>query len=114
MALAQDTNFRLPMKPQLFWIAHRVEIMDLVKDLNQRHGKTIVLVPHDLNLAARYADDIVILKQGRDVVSGSPRDVLTSPILREMFSIEAYLVYGEDGGLLFCAPLGSLPEDVSA
>jgi iron complex transport system ATP-binding protein len=88
--------------------------MDLVRDLKERHGKTIVLVLHDLNLAARYADFVVMMKGGRVVAAGSPRDVFTHEVLGEVFSIEAHMVYGDDGAVLFCAPVRSLQSEVEA
>ena len=114
MALAQDTHFLLLDEPTTFLdLAHQIEVMDLVLRLKEHHGKTIVLVLHDLNLAARYADHIVMLKDGRILAGGSPRAVLTAAILREVFSIEAHLVYDDDGRVLFCAPVCSLHKEVA-
>jgi iron complex transport system ATP-binding protein len=71
MALAQDTDVLLLDEPTTFLdLHHQVELLDLLTDLNRRSGKTIVLVLHDLNLACRYADHIVAMKDGAILAPG--------------------------------------------
>lgn len=77
MALAQQTDLLLLDEPTTFLdISHQVEVLDLLTDLNHTRGTTIVMVLHDLNLAARYADHLVAMAQRRLRASGSPEDVL--------------------------------------
>jgi iron complex transport system ATP-binding protein len=78
--------------------------MNLVRRLNRETGKTIVLVVHDLNLAARYADVIFAMRDGKIVASGEPADVFTAEIVRSVFGVEARIVHGETDHLLLCVP----------
>jgi len=72
MTLAQGTPLMLLDEPTTFLdLAHQVEVLDLLVDLNQREGRTIVLVLHDLNQAARYSHHLIALKQGRVVAVGN-------------------------------------------
>jgi ABC-type methionine transport system ATPase subunit len=86
MALAQETDILLLDEPTTFLdVSHQIEVLDLLTDLNLRRGTTIVMVLHDINLAARYADHLFALRAGRLVASGAPRDVVTSDLVREVF-----------------------------
>src|SRR5680860_1221640 len=90
MTLAQDTDLMLLDEPTTFLdLAHQVEVLDLLTDLNRARGTTVVLVLHDLNLACRYADHLIALRDGRIVVEGSPRDVVTSESVGEVFGMDA-------------------------
>ncbi|EUJ31357.1 iron compound ABC transporter ATP-binding protein [Listeria floridensis FSL S10-1187] len=70
-------------------ISHQLELLDLLKDLNQNYGLTIVLVLHDLNQAALYSDRIIACEAGHIVKTGSPKEVLTEQFLKEIFKIHA-------------------------
>ena len=73
MALAQETDLLLLDEPTTFLdVTHQVDLLDLLKDLNRRNGTTVVLVLHDLNLAFRYADHLVVLKAGASWPRGPP------------------------------------------
>lgn len=63
-------------------------MLDLLTDLN-REGTTIVLVLHDLNLACRYADHLIAMRDGQVVLEGRPEDVVTSASVREVFAMDA-------------------------
>ena len=90
MALAQETDILLLDEPTTFLdVAHQVEVLDLLADLNRERGTTIVMVLHDLNLAARYADHLVVMRDGRVLPAGDPREVLTAELVREAFGLEA-------------------------
>lgn len=89
MALAQGTDLLLLDEPTTYLdVAHQVEMLDLLADLNARRGTTIVMVLHDLNLSARYADHLVALRHGRVVAEGSPREVVTEEVVREVFGLD--------------------------
>ncbi|GGF32845.1 iron-enterobactin transporter ATP-binding protein [Marmoricola endophyticus] len=93
MALAQQPKVLLLDEPTTYLdVCHQVELLDLLADLNQRTGTTVVMVLHDLNLAARYADRLVVMRQGRLLCQGTPRDVLTPATLQEAFGLEALVV----------------------
>ncbi|WP_107773791.1 ABC transporter ATP-binding protein [Nocardioides sediminis] len=89
MALAQGTDLLLLDEPTTYLdVAHQVEMLDLLAELNARRGTTIVMVLHDLNLSARYADHLVALRGGRVAAEGAPRDVVTEEVVREVFGLD--------------------------
>ncbi len=76
MALAQETDVLLLDEPTTFLdVSHQVEVLDLLTDLNRTRGTTVVMVLHDLNLAARYADHLIALHAGKVRAIGTPADV---------------------------------------
>lgn len=104
MTLAQETRIVLLDEPTTFLdMSHQIEVMHLLRDLN-RDGRTIVLVVHDLNLAARYAHHLIAMRSGQVVVSGAPADVMTPAMLREVFGVEADIVKDPRTGTPLCLP----------
>lgn len=92
LALAQDTPVMLLDEPTTFLdLAHQVEVLDLLAELNDRDGRTVVLVLHDLNLACRYTDHLIAMKDGRIVAEGAPDDVITADIVAEVFGLHAQI-----------------------
>ncbi|GAB3055350.1 ABC transporter ATP-binding protein [Virgibacillus ainsalahensis] len=95
MALAQETEIIFLDEPTTYLdMAHQLEVLELLKDLNENQGRTIIMVLHDLNQAARFADHIIALKNGNIVQSGGPESVLTHDVLEKVFDIDA--VIGKD------------------
>jgi len=93
MALAQETELLLLDEPTTYLdIAHQVEVLDLVRQLNHDKDRTVVLVLHDLNQAARYADHLVAMKSGRIVAEGPPSEVVTADLVREVFGLDCVVV----------------------
>ncbi|MBU3099244.1 MULTISPECIES: ABC transporter ATP-binding protein [Clostridium] len=93
MTLAQETEILLLDEPTTYLdLAHQLEILQLLDDLNKLHGQTIVMVIHDLNNAARFADYMVGIKDGDIVCSGTPREIMTKANLRKIFNIDAIVV----------------------
>lgn len=89
MALAQGTDLLLLDEPTTYLdVAHQIEMLDLLVDLNARRGTTIVMVLHDLNLSARYADHLVALRDGTVVAEGTPREVVTEDVVRTVFGLD--------------------------
>ena len=90
MTVAQQNQIIFLDEPTTYLdIAHQLDVLELLRKLNRAHGRTIVMVLHDLNLAARYSNRIVTLRDGRIVADGAPRDVITPSILHRVFEIEA-------------------------
>ncbi|WP_226672725.1 ABC transporter ATP-binding protein [Rossellomorea aquimaris] len=90
MALAQETDIIFLDEPTTYLdMAHQLEVLELLQKLNQEQERTIVMVLHDLNQAARFADYIVALKEGEIVKSGSCEEVITHDVLKKVFQIDA-------------------------
>jgi iron complex transport system ATP-binding protein len=107
MALAQQTDILLLDEPTTFLdLAHQVEVLDLLTDLNRDRGTTIVMVLHDLNLAARYADHLFAMCGGAIVASGEPSSVVTSDLIREVFDMDALVVPDPVSGTPIVIPRG--------
>ncbi|MEU7647353.1 ABC transporter ATP-binding protein [Streptomyces huasconensis] len=93
MALAQDTGLLLLDEPTTYLdISHQVEVLDLVRRLNHDRGRTVVVVLHDLNQAARYADHLVAMKSGEIVAEGPPSKIVTEELVREVFGLQCVVV----------------------
>ena len=93
MALAQNPRILLLDEPTTFLdLSHQIEVLDLLRDLNRTDGTTIVVVLHELNLAARYADDLVVMSHGRIVAKGTAAEVITAEVISEAFSLEALVI----------------------
>ncbi|MBE7325794.1 ABC transporter ATP-binding protein [Nocardioides sp. Y6] len=93
MVLAQRTDLLLLDEPTTFLdLAHQVELLDVLADLNAARGTTVVMVLHELNLAARYADHLVAMKDGRVVAAGDPREVVTEELVHDVFGLQACVV----------------------
>jgi iron complex transport system ATP-binding protein len=107
MALAQETDLLLLDEPTTYLdLTHQVEVLDLLTDLNRRRGTTIVLVMHDLNLACRYADHLIALREGRITQQGRPGEVVTADVMREVFSLSASIVEDPVSGTPTIVPIG--------
>jgi iron complex transport system ATP-binding protein len=107
MALAQDTKLLLLDEPTTFLdMAHQLEVLGVLARLHREQQRTIVMVMHDINQAARYVHHMVALDSGQIVASGSPREILTPQVLAKVFAIEVeVMTYGEQE-TPFCIPLG--------
>ncbi|MFJ6513752.1 ABC transporter ATP-binding protein [Streptomyces sp. NPDC091406] len=107
MALAQQTDLLLLDEPTTFLDAsHQIEVLDLLTDLNRSRGTTIVMVLHDLNLAARYADHLIALADGGLHASGTPADVLTEETVRAVFDLDSRIIEDPVSGRPLMLPIG--------
>lgn len=107
MALAQDTEILLLDEPTTFLdLAHQMELLDLLYELNQSQGRTIVMVLHDLNQACRYADYLVAVKEGRVFAQGDPMQVMTEAMVSKVFGLECRIIPDPVVGTPMCVPLG--------
>ena len=90
MALAQDTQVILLDEPTTYLdMAHQLEVLKLLEKLNKTRGKTIALVIHDLNLAARFSDRMIAMRAGKVLHEGTPEEIMTPTVLEEVFSLKA-------------------------
>lgn len=106
MTLAQGTDLLLLDEPTTYLdLAHAIDVLDLVDDLHES-GCTVVMVLHDLNLAARYSDNLIVMKAGSVLAQGHPRDVLTAELLREAFGLRAMVIDDPVGDRPLVVPIG--------
>ncbi len=114
MALAQQTDLLLLDEPTTYLdVAHQVEVLDLLADLNESRGTTIVMVLHDLNLAARYADHLVAMCEGRIVAAGPSREVITEESVRTVFGMESRVIEDPVTATPMVIPLGRRSRTLS-
>ncbi|MFF3214918.1 ABC transporter ATP-binding protein [Streptomyces sp. NPDC002886] len=106
MTLAQGTDLLLLDEPTTYLdLAHAVDVLDLVDDLHES-GCTVVMVLHDLNLAARYSDNLIVMKAGSVLAQGHPREVLTAELLQEAFGLRAMVIDDPVGDRPLVVPIG--------
>lgn len=90
MALAQDTEILILDEPTTYLdMAHQLDILQLLKKLNEEEGKTIVMVLHDLNHASRFSDYLIAMRDGKIIAEGDPYTVMTPENLKAVFNIQA-------------------------
>ena len=105
MALAQQTPLLLLDEPTTYLdIAHQVEVMDLLADLHDAGGRTLVAVLHDLNHAARYATHLVAMREGAVVAQGPPAEVVTAELVEAVFGLRCRVVPDPETGTPLVVP----------
>ncbi|MYR37216.1 ATP-binding cassette domain-containing protein [Streptomyces sp. SID4944] len=106
MTLAQGTDLLLLDEPTTYLdLAHAIDVLDLVDDLHES-GCTVVMVLHDLNLATRYSDNLIVMRSGRILAQGHPRDVITAELLHEAFGLQATVIDDPVGDRPLIVPIG--------
>ncbi|MFJ9839567.1 ABC transporter ATP-binding protein [Kitasatospora sp. NPDC101155] len=105
LALAQETDLLLLDEPTTFLdLRHQLDVLDLVADLHAEAGRTVVMVLHDLGQAARYADHLVVLKDGRLAAAGPPAEVLTAELVEAVFGVPCLVVPDPETGTPLVVP----------
>ena len=109
MALAQETDILLLDEPTTYLdLAHQLDILKLLEELNKKQGRTIVMVIHELNNAARFADHMIGVKKGKKVCEGTPKEVMTNQNLKEIFNIDAEIIEEAKSGKPVCITYDSI------
>lgn len=102
MALAQKPEILFLDEPTTYLdIAHQLEVLEIIRSINKEWGMTIIMVLHDLNQAARYSHELVVVKDKSVYQQGSPDKVLTKNFLADVFRVRAEVFTGPDGGIIF-------------
>jgi iron complex transport system ATP-binding protein len=105
MALAQDTPTLLLDEPTTYLdLAHQLEVLDLLVDLHAT-GRTIGIVLHDLNHAARYAHHLIALKQGEIVAAGAPEAIVDQALVKHVFGLDSRVIPDPVTGTPMCVPI---------
>ena len=107
MTLAQNTPVLLLDEPTTYLdLAHQIDVLDLVADLNQSAERTVVMVLHDLNHASRYADHVVAMRSGAIAAQGPPAEVITAETVREVFGLRCEVITDPLSGTPLVVPFG--------
>ncbi|MDZ5781961.1 ABC transporter ATP-binding protein [Marinococcus luteus] len=92
MTLAQGADTLLLDEPTTYLdMAHQIDVLDLLYELNEQEGRTIVMVLHDINLACRYADHLVALQEKSVFAQGRPGDIVTKEMVRQVFHMNCHI-----------------------
>lgn len=111
MALAQETKILLLDEPTTYLdMAHQLEVLHIVQQLNEQHGCTIVMVLHDINHAARFSHQIIAMRSGTIVAEGAPDEIMTSKVLADVYHIDARLMIDPETGCPVCYSYDMLPN----
>lgn len=106
MVLAQNTDILFLDEPTTYLdLATSVDILELVDSLRQKLGRTVVMVLHDLNLAVRYSDYLVVMKDGQVIASGAPAEIITAELLQDAFDLRARVIEDPETGDPLIVPL---------
>ncbi|WP_246946136.1 ABC transporter ATP-binding protein [Bacillus pinisoli] len=107
MTLAQETDIILLDEPTTYLdMTHQIEILDLLFELNEKENRTIVMVLHDLNLACRYAHQLVAIKNQSIYAQGRPEDVISCNLVKEVFDVQCEVTQDPIFGTPLCIPHG--------
>ncbi|MFD8238152.1 ABC transporter ATP-binding protein, partial [Streptomyces albidoflavus] len=114
MALAQRTDILLLDEPTTFLdVAHQMDVLDLLTDLKRERGVTLVAVLHELNMACRYADHLIAMKQGEVVAEGAPSDIVTEQLVSDVFGMRCSVVPDPASGTPLVGARGGPPRWVA-
>lgn len=106
LVVAQQTPVLLLDEPTTYLdLAHQLDVLELVRTLNQDSGRTIVMVLHDINQACRYADHLIAMRSGQVVARGRPTDVVTPALLRDVFDVHCRVLPDPDTGRPLVVPM---------
>lgn len=107
MALAQETDILLLDEPTTFLdIAYQIEILDCLTALNRSRGTTMVMVLHDINLSARYADHLIAMSGGRVIAQGSPQEIISEELIKATFDLDSLVAEDPVSGTPWVVPRG--------
>ena len=107
MTLAQQTDLMLLDEPTTYLdLAHQIDLLELLRELNAGLGRTIVMVLHELNLAARYADHVIAMQDGRIATEGAPAQVFTAGVVEQVFGLRVQVMTDPVAGSPMLVPLG--------
>lgn len=105
MAIAQDTDILFLDEPTSFLdVSHQMDVLHMVEELNKKYGKTIVMVIHELNEAARFSDYLVAMRQGCILYQGKPHEIFHNEMLKDVFGIDATIMNDPRTNRPFCIP----------
>ncbi|MFZ4834049.1 ATP-binding cassette domain-containing protein [Rouxiella sp. Mn2063] len=109
MVLAQQTPLLLLDEPTTWLdIAHQIDLLELMRELNLKNGRTLVVVLHDLNHACRYASHLIAMKGGKVLAEGSPKQIVTAELVEEVFGLKCMIIEDPVAHTPLIIPLGGV------
>ncbi|WP_294911557.1 ATP-binding cassette domain-containing protein [Tatumella sp. UBA2305] len=107
MVLAQQTPLLLLDEPTTWLdITHQIELMELMRDLNRQHGRTLVVVLHELNHACRYATHLIAMRDGQIIAEGKPSEIVTAELIEQVYGLKCMIISDPVAGTPMVVPLG--------
>lgn len=107
MVLAQQTPLLLLDEPTTWLdITHQIELLELMQDLNRQHGRTLVVVLHELNHACRYATHLIAMRGGKILAEGKPKEIVTPELIEAVYGLRCVIVDDPVAGTPMIVPLG--------
>lgn len=107
MVLAQQTPLLLLDEPTTWLdISHQIELMELMRDLNRQHGRTLVVVLHELNHACRYASHLIAMRDGQIVAQGKPQEIVTAQLIEQVYDLKSVIISDPVAGTPMVIPIG--------
>lgn len=107
MVLAQETPLLLLDEPTTWLdITHQIELLELMQDLNQQHGRTLVVVLHDLNQACRYASHLIAMRDGKIIAEGKPAEIVTPALIEAIYGLRCVIIRDPVAGTPMIVPCG--------
>jgi len=107
MVLAQQTPLLLLDEPTTWLdISHQIELMELMRDLNRQHGRTLVVVLHELNHACRYAGHLIAMRDGKIVAQGKPQEIVTAELIEQVYGLKSVIISDPVAGTPLVIPVG--------
>ena len=115
MAIAQNTDILFLDEPTSFLdVSHQMDVLHLVEHLNKTYNKTIIMVIHELNEAARFADYLVAMKDGKIQYEGTPHDIFHNEMLKDVFGVDSTIMNDPKTDRPFCIPYSMKNYDHTA
>lgn len=107
MVLAQQTPLMLLDEPTTWLdITHQIELMELLRELNQQHGRTLVVVLHELNQACRYASNLIAMRDGEIIAQGKPSEIVTAELIEQVYALKSVIIPDPIAGTPMVVPIG--------
>ena len=107
MVLEQETPLLLLDEPTTWLeITHQIELLELMQDLNQQHGRTLVVVLHDLNQACRYASHLIAMRDGKIIAEGKPAEIVTPALIEAIYGLRCVIIRDPVAGTPMIVPCG--------
>lgn len=107
MVLAQETSILLLDEPTTWLdISHQIDLLELLRDLNQKQGYTLAAVLHDLNQACRYATHLIALRDGKIIAEGAPTEIVTPELIEAIYGLRCMIIEDPVAHTPLVVPLG--------